>query len=191
MSFTAVCDDLVSVLHHLQFFVAVVSMQPHAFADHFKDVYDPEGPVSLMRAQFAVIGVINRYKRIHPCIARRFKFHAMQFAPELWQGTDIHTLQSHRWLMEIHQFDTGDHLQDFSGGFHHSVNAWVPVQRNSHVNPVPHLRLELRQPVTEKAHERMHLEWPRTTLSLGRRQNRFRVLDVAHWAPGDHLPEFE
>jgi hypothetical protein len=35
-----------------------VPLQPHTFANHFKD-YDAEWPVALVRAQFAVIGMIS------------------------------------------------------------------------------------------------------------------------------------
>src|SRR5258708_2595327 len=45
-----VSDDLVGVLHDLELLVAIVPMQPHAFANHFKDIYDAEWPVALVRA---------------------------------------------------------------------------------------------------------------------------------------------
>ena len=45
---------------------------------------DPERPVTFMRAQFAMIGVIYRNKCIDTCMARSFEFHKLQFASELW-----------------------------------------------------------------------------------------------------------
>ena len=51
----AISDNLVGILHDLQLLVAIVPMQPHAFADDFEDIDDPERPISLMRAQLAMI----------------------------------------------------------------------------------------------------------------------------------------
>ena len=83
-------DDLVGVLHDLELFVAIVPMQAHAFANHFKDIYDTEWPVALVRAQFAMIGMIDRDQCIDTCIARRLKLHKLQFALVLWKRADIH-----------------------------------------------------------------------------------------------------
>src|ERR1700687_567367 len=43
-------DDLVGILHDLELLVAVFPVQPHALADHFENVDDPERPVALMGA---------------------------------------------------------------------------------------------------------------------------------------------
>jgi len=60
---------------------------------------------------------------INACIARRLKFQKLQFALELWEYADINALHPHRRLVQIDEFGTGDHLQDFSGGFHHWGDA--------------------------------------------------------------------
>ena len=116
-------DDLVGILHDFDLLVAIVPMQPHAFADHFKDIYDAERPIALVRAQFAMIGMINRNQRINTRIARHLKFSQLQFALEFWKYTNIHALQTHCRLIQIDDFNTGDHLQDFSGGFHNAGYA--------------------------------------------------------------------
>ena len=136
-----VSDDLVGVLHDLELLVAIVPMQPHAFADHFKDIDDAEWPVALVRAQFAMIGMIYRNQCINACIARRLEFHKLQFALELWEYANIHALQPHRRLVQIDKFDTGDHLQDFSGGFHDAGHAGMFVQRDPHFDPALKVRL--------------------------------------------------
>jgi len=69
-----VSDDLVGVLHDLELLVANVPMQPHTFANHFKDIYDAKRPVALVRAQFAMIGMMYRNQCINACIVRRLKF---------------------------------------------------------------------------------------------------------------------
>src|SRR5262249_34716521 len=66
----AVSDDLVGILHDLELFVAVMAMQPHAFADDLKNVDDAERRSRLMRAKLAVIGMVDRNQRVDAGIAR-------------------------------------------------------------------------------------------------------------------------
>ena len=136
-----VSDDLVGVLHDLELLAAIVPMRPHAFANHFKDIYDAERPVALVRTQLAMIGMIYRDQCINACIARRLKFQKLQFALELWEYADINALQPHRRLVQIDKFDTGDHLQDFSGGFHDASHAGMFVQRDPHFDFALKVRL--------------------------------------------------
>ncbi len=68
-------------------------MQPHAFANHFKDIYDAEWPVALVRAQFAMIGMIHRNQCINACITRRLQFHKLQLRLN-FGSTNIHALQT-------------------------------------------------------------------------------------------------
>jgi len=107
-------------------------MQPHTFANHFKDIYDAEWPVALVRAQFAMIGMMYRNQCINACIARCLKFQKLQFALKLWEYANIHALQPYRRLVQIDKFDTGDHRQDFGGGFHDVGHAGMFVQRDPH-----------------------------------------------------------
>ena len=88
----------------------------------------------------AMIGMIYRNQSIDTCIARRLKFHKLQVALELWKYANIHALQAHRRLVQIEEFDTGDHLQDLSGGFHYAGHAGMLVQRDPHFNPALKVR---------------------------------------------------
>ena len=56
----AIGQDGVGVLQHLQPFEMIVMVQPHAGADDFQKIHDAEWPIALVRAQFAMIGMIDR-----------------------------------------------------------------------------------------------------------------------------------
>ena len=43
-------DDLVGILHGLEFLVAVVAVQAHARADDFQHIDDAERPITFVRA---------------------------------------------------------------------------------------------------------------------------------------------
>src|SRR6185437_10836018 len=83
--------------------LANVPMQPHTFANRFKDIYDAKRPVALVRAQFAMIGMMYRNQGINACIVRRLKFPKLQFALELWEYANLHALQPHRRLSSDRQ----------------------------------------------------------------------------------------
>jgi hypothetical protein len=78
----AVGDDLVGILHQLELLVAVLPVQPHALADDFKDVDDAKRPVALVRAQFAMVGMIDGDQRIDAGIRRGLKLAPLQLALE-------------------------------------------------------------------------------------------------------------
>ena len=42
-------------------------MQPHAGPDDFQKIYDAERPIALVRAQFAMIGMIDRDQCVDAC----------------------------------------------------------------------------------------------------------------------------
>ena len=73
-------DDLVGILHQLELFVAVLPAQPHALADDFEDVDDAKRPVAFMRAQFAMIGVIDRDQSVDAGRLRRLELSPKEFA---------------------------------------------------------------------------------------------------------------
>ena len=60
----AVGGDRVDVLHQLEPLEAIIVMQPHARADDLQHIHDPERIVALVRAQLAVIGMIDRDPRV-------------------------------------------------------------------------------------------------------------------------------
>src|SRR5690348_16781958 len=115
-----------------------------------------------MRAQLAVIGMIDRDQRIDTGIARRLQLPELQFALEFRQHAEVHALQTHRRLVQVDEFDTGNALQDCGGGLDDAGYAGMLVQRDPHLNPALEVRLELRQPLTEKPHERVDLERARS-----------------------------
>src|SRR5215475_12998468 len=108
----AISDNLIGILHDLQLLVAIVPMQSHAFADHFQDIEDAERPIPLMRAQLAMIGMIDRNQGIDTGITCRLELPELQFALESRKNSDVDALQAYRRLLQINQFDTRDHLQD-------------------------------------------------------------------------------
>src|SRR5262245_9462603 len=103
----AISDNLIGILHDLQLLVAIVPMQSHALADHFKDIEDAERPISLMRAQFAMIGMVNRNQGIDARVAGRFELTELQFSFESRENSYVDALQAYRQLLEVDQFDTG------------------------------------------------------------------------------------
>src|SRR5258708_40067518 len=100
-------DDLVGILHELELFVAILPLQSHALADHFEDVYDTERPVAFVRAQLAMIGMIDRNQGIDAGVARRLELVKLQLALERGQYADIDALQADRRLLEVDGFNTG------------------------------------------------------------------------------------
>ena len=106
-------DDLVGILHDLELLVAVVLMQPHALADDFEDIDDTEWPVALVRAQLAMIGMIDRNQRIDTRVARRLELVELQLALERGKYADIDALQADRRLLQVDEFNAGDRPQGF------------------------------------------------------------------------------
>jgi len=85
-------DDLVGILHDLELFEAVVLVQPNTLADDFEDVDDAERPVALVRAQLAMIGMIDRDESVDACVARGLKFIELQLALEGGKHAEIDAL---------------------------------------------------------------------------------------------------
>ena len=137
----AVCHDLVGILHNFKLLVAIVPMQPHAFANDFKDIQDLEWPIALMRAQFAMIGMINGNQRVDTRFAGRLEFPKLQLALERGKYSDIDALQAHRRLFQVDKFNAGDDPQNFNGGFDDACHAGMFVQRDPHFDPALQVRL--------------------------------------------------
>jgi len=70
----AVRDDRIGVLHDLQPFEMVVVVETHAGAHNVENIDNSERPVALMRAQFAMVHVIDRDQRIDAGRLRRLQF---------------------------------------------------------------------------------------------------------------------
>ena len=88
-------------------------VQPHTLADDFENIDDPKWPIAFMRAQFAMIGMIDSDQRVHVRIRRRLKFVPLQLALERRKNPDIDTLQADRRLPQIDEFDAGDRMQEY------------------------------------------------------------------------------
>jgi hypothetical protein len=67
-------DNLVGILHQLELFVAVARAQLHALADDFEHVDDTNRPVAFVRAEFAMIGMLDRDQCVNTCIQCRLTF---------------------------------------------------------------------------------------------------------------------
>jgi len=85
-------DNLVGILHQLELFVAVAPAQPHALADDFEHVDDAKRPVAFVRAEFAMIGMINGDQRINARVRRGLKLVELQFALERRKDPDSDAL---------------------------------------------------------------------------------------------------
>ena len=92
-------NDLIGILHNLELFKAVILVQPHTLADDFEDVDDTEWPVALVRAQLAMIGMIDRDECVDACVARGVKLVELQLALEDGKHTEINALQADRRLL--------------------------------------------------------------------------------------------
>jgi hypothetical protein len=96
----------------------IVPVQSHAFADEFENVDDAERPVALVRAELAMLGMVDRHQRVNAGIARRLKFPELQLALIRRKDAEAETLQADRRLFQVNKLDTWDRLQDFDGGRH-------------------------------------------------------------------------
>ena len=56
----------------------IVAPQPHAGADDLQHIHDLERPVALVRAQLAMVGMVDRDQRVDAGVARGFELLAMQ-----------------------------------------------------------------------------------------------------------------
>ena len=93
-----------------------------------------------------------------------------------------------RRLLQIDEFDAGDRLQDFSGGFHYTGDAGMPVQCDPHLDLLAQPRDQQCETLAKKPQERRHLERLRSALPFDGWNRGFGELDVATRAPRDHLP---
>src|SRR5262249_9313728 len=69
----AIGEDRVGVLHELEPLVLILAVEPHARTDDLEQVDDPERPVALVRAELAVIGMIDRHERVDLRVASGFE----------------------------------------------------------------------------------------------------------------------
>src|SRR5262245_63981841 len=92
-------DDLIGISQDLELFETVILVQPHALADDFKDVDDTERPVALVRAQLAMIGMIDRDEGVDARVARGMKLVELQLAFEGGKHAEVDALQADRRLL--------------------------------------------------------------------------------------------
>ena len=85
----------------------IVMMQPHTGADDFQKIDDAERPIALVRAQFAMIGMIDRDQRIDAGCFGRQKLLLLQGAAVLRQCAQVVSLQPDRRLPQVDDFDAG------------------------------------------------------------------------------------
>src|SRR5258706_7893432 len=180
-------DNLIGILHDLELLATILPVQPHALADHFQDVDDTERSVAFVRAELAMIGMIDRNQSIDGRVACCLELVKLQLALERGKHADTGALQADCRLLQVDEFNARNCPQDFSGGFHHAGYAGMSVQRDPHFDPSLQVRLQLSEPAVEEPDEWRHLERSRAKLSLDRRQCQFCKLDVAARAPGDYL----
>jgi len=144
-------------------------------------------PVAFVRAELAMIGMIDRNQGIDALVACCLELVELQLALECGKHADTGALQADCWLLQVDEFNARNCPQDFNGGFHDAGYAGMAVQCDAHFDPSPQVRLQLSEPAVEEPNEWRHLEWPRAILLLDRRQGQFRKLDIAAWTPGDYL----
>ncbi len=73
-------NDEVRVLQDFQLLEAIVLREAHALPDDLQQVDDLERPVALVRAQRAMVGVVDRDQRIDISVPRRFQLPQLQLA---------------------------------------------------------------------------------------------------------------
>src|SRR5581483_10705033 len=120
---SALGDDLVGILHHLEFLVAIMAVQAHATAHDLQQIEDFERPVALMRAELAMFGMIDSHERIDASLARGLKLVELELPLEFGQDAETETLQPHGRLAKIDERDARNLAQNLLGRLHHAGNA--------------------------------------------------------------------
>ncbi len=82
-------DDRVDVLQHLEPLEVIVVVDAHAVADDLQQVHDPERIVALVRAQLAMVGVIDRDQRVDAGLLGGVELVSLQLAPIGRQRAEI------------------------------------------------------------------------------------------------------
>ena len=175
----AIGQDGVGVLHHLQPLEAVVVVQPHAEADDLVHVHDAERPVALVRAQFAVIGMIDRDQRVDARRGRRRKLVLLQFAAVGRQHADAVGLQGDRRLDADRPARCRHGAQNVLGRLDHPGNAGMSMQRDPHRHARAQQRLEPVEAPAQEQRERRHFERFCAAHFLDGRQRRLGELHLA------------
>jgi hypothetical protein len=106
--------DGVGILHHLEMLVAVVLPEPHGVSDNLEHVDDAERPVAFVRAQFAVIGVINCDKGIDARRSCGFKLFELNLAFICGQRRARGALEPYGWHIEFNDLDAWNGAQQVS-----------------------------------------------------------------------------
>ena len=119
----------------------------------FENVDDAERPVALMRAEFAMFGMIDRDERVDAGVARGLKFVELQLALEVGQHAEVDALQADRRLFQIDELDAGNCAAGFRPRLHDAGDAGMPVQGDPHRHGLVQMR---RQSVEPAARKRMN-----------------------------------
>src|SRR5262249_16003581 len=117
-----------------------------------------ERPLALMRAELAMIGVIDRDQRVDAGFLRSLQLQALQLALVLRQRYHAGALQPNRGLVEVDDLDAGHRLQQLEHGFADAGDAGMAMQRDGHANPIAEMRTQFAEPATQEAEEWCHLE---------------------------------
>ena len=186
----AVSRDRLDVLQQLQPLEMVVVVNPHAFADDLQHIHDAEWIITLVRAQLAVVGMIDRDQRVDTGAFGGIELVSLQLAPIGGKRAEIIAHQSDRRLVQIDQLHPRHGAQDVLGGFDHALDTGVPVQGDAHVNGAAEQWPQPVEIAPKEQHEGSHLERSRAAGLLDRRQRGFGELHVATRTPGHDLPGF-
>ena len=184
----AVGRDRVDVLQHLEALEVIVVVKPHAVADDLEQVHDPERVVALVRAQLAVVGVIDRDQRIDAGALGGIELVLLQFPSIRRQGAEIVAHHADRGLLEVDQLDARHGLEDVLGRLDHALEPGMAVQGDAHLDGLAQERPQPIEIAAQEEHERRHLERLRAAGLLDRRQGRLGELHVTARAPRHHLP---
>jgi hypothetical protein len=108
-------------------------MQPHAGTDDFQKIHNAERPITLVGAQFAMIGMIDRDQRVDAGCFGRQKLLLLERATLLREDAQIVSLQPDRGLMQIDNFDTRHRAQNLFRRFDDVVHTGNDGAAQSHV----------------------------------------------------------
>jgi hypothetical protein len=127
----AIGQDGISVLQHLQPLKMIVTMQPYAGADDFQKIHDAERPIALVRAQFAMIGMIDCDQQAAPGASQ-----PEAPAPAACSGTAAG--RANCWPAARPRAAAGRRLRygapraEFFRGFDEAADAGMAMHRNAH-----------------------------------------------------------
>ncbi len=183
----AVVGDRVGVLQDLEPLEVIVPRKAHADADDLQEVHDTERVVALVRAELAVVGVIERDQRVDAGGFRGIELVLLQLAAIGGERTEIVAHHADGGLVQVDQLDARHRLQNVLGCLDRALDAGVAVQGDAHRHLRAQMRLQPIEMLAQEQHEGRHLERLRAAGLFHRRQGRLGELHVAARAPRHDL----